>query len=139
MPIRRFEAKGKGQSLRVASLPVHQATNTKVLEDGAENIPGVFEVRGTAWVPPPMAHTAKTHNNSPAMPLIDDKAAAVLLGVAPATLRSWRCRGIGPAYVKLGLGPKAACRYNPIDIESFIAQCRQVPTVRAAWEPHGDL
>jgi hypothetical protein len=42
--------------------------------------------------------------------------------------------------VKLGLGPKAACRYNPVDIEAFIAQCRQVPSVRAAWEsPNGNL
>jgi hypothetical protein len=72
--------------------------------------------------------------------LLTDKQAAPLLGVEPATLRSWRCRGIGPAYVKLGLGSKAACRYNPSDIEAFIAQCRQVPSVRAAWEtPNGTV
>ena len=77
---------------------------------------------------------ATTSNN-----LLTDKQAAPLLGVEPATLRSWRCRGIGPTYLKLGLGPKAACRYTRHDIEAFIAQCRQVPSVRAAWESHGDL
>jgi hypothetical protein len=41
--------------------------------------------------------------------------------------------------VKLGLGPKAACRYDPSDIEAFIAQGRQVPNVRAAWGTHGNL
>jgi hypothetical protein len=77
---------------------------------------------------------ATTSNN-----LLTDKQASPLLGVEPATLRSWRCRGIGPPYVKLGLGPKAACRYTRHDIEAFIAQCRHVPSVRAAWETHGDL
>jgi hypothetical protein len=81
-----------------------------------------------------MVMCATTSNN-----LLTDKQAAPLLGVEPATLRSWRCRGIGPAYVKLGLGPKAACRYNPVDIETFTASCRYVPSVRAAWETHGDL
>jgi hypothetical protein len=88
---------------------------------------------GGPWV---LAHMmdATTSNN-----LLTDKQASPLLGVEPATLRSWRCRGIGPPYVKLGLGPKAACRYTRHDIEAFIAQCRHVPSVRAAWETHGDL
>jgi hypothetical protein len=40
---------------------------------------------------------ATSNNKNQPMPLLNDKEAAVLLGVAPATLRSWRCRGIGPA------------------------------------------
>jgi hypothetical protein len=88
----------------------------------------------TTWVLAVMDAPHTTSNN-----LLTDKQAAPLLGVEPATLRSWRCRGIGPVYVKLGLGPKAACRYPRHDIEAFIAQCRQVPCVRAAWESHGDL
>jgi Helix-turn-helix domain len=95
--------------------------------------------RVTHAAPVFLTMSATTHNNSPSMPLLTDKQAAPLLGVAPATLRSWRCHGIGPAYVKLGLGPKAACRYIRHDIEAFIEQCRQVPCVRAAWETHGDL
>jgi hypothetical protein len=80
-----------------------------------------------------MAHTATTQNNSPAMPLIDDKAAAVLLGVAPATLRSWRCRGIGPDYVKYA-GLRGAVRYDVQDIAEFKERCRHTPSVRAAFE-----
>jgi hypothetical protein len=40
--------------------------------------------------------------------LLTDKEAAPLLGVAPATLRSWRCRGIGPTYVKFA-GLRGRC------------------------------
>lgn len=66
--------------------------------------------------------------------LLNDQAAATFLGVSPATLRSWRCRGIGPDYVKMGAGKKSPVRYSASDIEAFIAQCRQVPPVRAAVE-----
>jgi hypothetical protein len=45
----------------------------------------------------------------------------------------------GHGIVKLGLGPKAACRYTRHDIEAFIAQCRHVPSVRAAGETPGNL
>jgi hypothetical protein len=67
-------------------------------------------------------------------PLLTDAEAAGWLGVSPATLRSWRCRGIGPNFIKLGFGSKAPVRYDPDDIERFIVQCRQVPPVRAAQE-----
>jgi predicted DNA-binding transcriptional regulator AlpA len=66
--------------------------------------------------------------------LLNDNEAAEQLGVSPATLRSWRCRGIGPAFLKLGNGIKSAVRYSVSDIEQFIAQCRQVPSVRAVFE-----
>lgn len=66
--------------------------------------------------------------------LLNDFQAAQHLGVSPATLRSWRCRGIGPCYVKLGRGRKSPVRYHHEDIEAFIAQCRQIPLVRAAPE-----
>jgi Helix-turn-helix domain len=64
--------------------------------------------------------------------LLAERAAAALLGVAPATLRSWRCRGIGPDYIKMGRGVRSPVRYNPVDIEEFIAQSRRIPSVRAA-------
>ena len=68
-----------------------------------------------------------------ANPLLNDAEAAKLLCVSTATLRSWRCRGIGPPYIKMGNGAKAPVRYSESDIEQYIAQCRQTP-VRAAWE-----
>lgn len=67
-------------------------------------------------------------------PLLTDEQAAIILAVSPATLRSWRCRGIGPAYVKMGLGKKASVRYHHDDLQRFIAQGRHVPSVRAAYE-----
>jgi len=68
--------------------------------------------------------------------LVDDKAAATVLGVSPPTLRSWRCRGIGPAFIKLGRGKKAAVRYDLRDLAQFIDQGRRVlqSSVRAASE-----
>jgi predicted DNA-binding transcriptional regulator AlpA len=69
-----------------------------------------------------------------------EREAAKFLGLAAATLRSWRCRGIGPAYVKMGPGPKSPVRYNRADIDAWVAQCRHVPPVRAAFEePHGTV
>jgi predicted site-specific integrase-resolvase len=44
--------------------------------------------------------------------LLNQKEAAPLLGVSPATLRSWRCRGIGPVYVKMARGQKSPVRYK---------------------------
>ena len=66
--------------------------------------------------------------------LLHDKEAAQMLGVSPATMRSWRCRGVGPDFVKMGFGKKSPVRYSVADIEAFITQCRQVPLVRAALE-----
>jgi hypothetical protein len=66
--------------------------------------------------------------------LLTDNEAARELGVSAATLRSWRCRGIGPSFIKMGRGAKAPVRYSASDIVQFIAECRQVPPVRAAQE-----
>jgi hypothetical protein len=49
-------------------------------------------------------------------------------------LRSWRCRGIGPAFVKLGAGSKAPVRYAEAGLETFIAQSRVTSSMRAAFE-----
>jgi hypothetical protein len=69
-------------------------------------------------------------------PLLTDMAAAAFLSVSPATLRSWRCRGVGPNYVKLGRGKKAAVRYDRRDLEQYVVQGRHVlnASVRAAHE-----
>jgi hypothetical protein len=77
-------------------------------------------------------------NSLEALPqnLIDDRAAAAVLGVSPPTLRSWRCRGIGPTFVKLGAGRNAAVRYDLRDLAQFIDDGRHVShsSVRAASE-----
>jgi hypothetical protein len=67
-------------------------------------------------------------------PLLNDSEAANQLGVSSATLRSWRCRGIGPSFIKMGAGAKSPVRYTPYDIAQFIERCRQVPPVLVARE-----
>jgi hypothetical protein len=68
--------------------------------------------------------------------LVTDILAADLLGIKPSTMRSWRCRGVGPSYVKLGRGKKAAVRYDRRDLDRFVEQGRHVShsSVRAASE-----
>lgn len=50
-------------------------------------------------------------------------AAAAELGVKPDTLKTWRHRGVGPAFVRVG----RAIRYQRDDLASFIARQRVEP------------
>ncbi len=81
-----------------------------------------------------MGSTGSEALSSSVLPLLGDSETARQLGVSAATLRSWRCRGVGPCFVKMGAGKKAPVRYTASDIAEFISQCRQVPPVRAAME-----
>ena len=62
--------------------------------------------------------------------MLRTEEAAELLGIAPATLRCWKSRGLGPAVHKMP-GLRGAVRYDRRDIEDFKLQCRQSPSVRA--------
>ena len=64
--------------------------------------------------------------------LIDTNGAAELLGVAPATLRSWRYRGKGPPYRKVG-GIRATPIYAPEEVEMWALNNPTAPT--QAQEP----
>lgn len=48
--------------------------------------------------------------------LLDPDELAALLGVRPSTVRSWRSRGMGPRYVRIGGG----YRYRRIDIDAYL-------------------
>jgi len=51
------------------------------------------------------------------------KDVAVLLGVTPATVRSWKHRGMGPpCYKTVG-----AVRYRRVDVEAWLEAQRQEP------------
>ena len=63
--------------------------------------------------------------------LLDEKRVAEVLGLPPGTLRRWRCVGEGPAYVKLGNGPKARVRYDARDIAAYVEQGKRFPIIRA--------
>jgi len=62
--------------------------------------------------------------------LISTKEAAEMLGTTEGTLKSWRSRGSGPKWVKLG----AAVRYDVGDLLEFIKRNTRVPSVRALVE-----
>ena len=49
-------------------------------------------------------------------PLFTEEEAANGLHVKRGTLRNWRCKGVGPAYVKLG----RHCFYPQEGIQNFI-------------------
>jgi hypothetical protein len=64
-------------------------------------------------------------------PLLTTRDVSGFLNVPEQTLRQWRCAGIGPDFIKLGAGPKAAVRYTLNDVEDYIAHHRHTSAVRA--------
>jgi predicted DNA-binding transcriptional regulator AlpA len=47
---------------------------------------------------------------------LNERQVAELLGLSVQTVRNWRFRRVGPAYIKLG----GAVRYRPEDIEKYL-------------------
>jgi predicted DNA-binding transcriptional regulator AlpA len=69
-------------------------------------------------------------------PLLDTRAAAKLLGLAPITLCKWRLTGKGPKFCKLG----RKVGYLAEDINSWLAENRRTSTSeRAPREPAAGL
>ena len=64
-------------------------------------------------------------------PLLTTTELSALLKIPDQTLRQWRCAGVGPDFIKLGTGPKAAVRYTLKDVEDYIADHRHTSAVRA--------
>lgn len=50
--------------------------------------------------------------------LLTSKQAGNYLGIPAPTLAGWRCRKLGPTYVKVG----GHVRYRKADLDSYIAQ-----------------
>jgi hypothetical protein len=57
--------------------------------------------------------------------LLDEATAARTLGVQPGTLRNWRFRRIGPAYVKIGRRPM----YRPRALAAWLDRRTVEPVV----------
>lgn len=51
--------------------------------------------------------------------LLNERQAAVLLNLRPATLTKWRNLGRGPIFRRLGPGPRPAVRYLRADVLAF--------------------
>lgn len=56
-------------------------------------------------------------------PRLKNDEAAAALGVKPATLKTWRWRGVGPAFVRVN----GAIRYDPVDIAVYLGERRVEP------------
>ena len=56
--------------------------------------------------------------------LLNERETAHRLGLRVATLRRWRWAGKGPRYLKI----EGAIRYDPADLEAFIAAARRTST-----------
>jgi predicted DNA-binding transcriptional regulator AlpA len=48
--------------------------------------------------------------------ILNNDEAAALIGITPATLRFWRCKGRGPRFVKLGEAKQAGVAYVEADV-----------------------
>lgn len=59
-------------------------------------------------------------SNSRVGPYFNTPAAAIYLGVQPSTLRAWRQKGDGPAYVRFGNGKRKTVRYTLSALEIFV-------------------
>jgi hypothetical protein len=61
-----------------------------------------------------------------AVPRVSEKVAAKVLGAKQQTMRAWRHRGVGPAYLKLA----GKIEYRLDDLQKFIEASRVVPSKR---------
>jgi predicted site-specific integrase-resolvase len=52
---------------------------------------------------------------------MDTHQAAAYLGVHPSALHRWRREGRGPAWVRLGDGPRPRVRYRAEDLVAYVA------------------
>lgn len=59
--------------------------------------------------------------------LLDTAQAATVYGLAPATLRKWRCTGDGPRFVRVG----RAVRYRKTDLDAYALARTFVSTSQA--------
>lgn len=57
--------------------------------------------------------------------LIDAHEAAKILKVTTGTLNNWRCMGVGPAYTKIGTGPRGNVRYSRETVKTFAKSMRR--------------
>lgn len=52
--------------------------------------------------------------------LLSNEQVAAILGVKPNTLEIWRCKGKGPAFIKLGTHPSSPIRYQRSRVTAWI-------------------
>jgi predicted DNA-binding transcriptional regulator AlpA len=60
-------------------------------------------------------NTAPTTTLPQASPFLNEQQAAARLGLSPKTMKNWRCRGVGPGYLRLG----SAVRYHQEALDAW--------------------
>jgi hypothetical protein len=63
----------------------------------------------------------------PTKEYMNDKELAAILGIPPATMRTWRSRGRGPKYVKAD-GQKGCVLYSVAEFEKWLKN-REIKTI----------
>jgi len=59
--------------------------------------------------------------------LLNSIEAAKVLGLTVSTLATYRSRGVGPAFKRVGAGPQGRIRYSAADLQDFVRDgARQV-------------
>jgi len=66
---------------------------------------------------------------------LNTEQVAAQIGIAPITLRMWRCSGKGPKFTKLGDSKKAGVVYFEADVQEWLAERKF--TSMSAYSPHG--
>jgi hypothetical protein len=61
-------------------------------------------------------------------PLRCSKEAAAFLSVSDHTLRNWRVRGFGPAFVKLGRGKNSPVAYTDEALQEWVRKQTRMST-----------
>ena len=74
--------------------------------------------------------TSSSIKQFPVPELVDTRKAAEILGRSAATLKRWRCEGIGPDYIEI----EGRVRYDVAVLLEFIRKNTRTPSVRAMLE-----
>ena len=61
------------------------------------------------------------------MELLTAEQVAEMLHVQPSTLATWRHRGVGPAYVRVGPGDRARVMYRREAIDAWLREQERLP------------
>jgi hypothetical protein len=52
--------------------------------------------------------------------LLNTREAAKVLGLTESTLNTYRSRGVGPTFKRVGVGPQGRIRYRASDLQAFV-------------------
>jgi hypothetical protein len=93
----------------------------------ADSSPTVLQPQRTGVQEKEKSAQAKRIDQVMAMRLLTEKQVSAITAIPMGTLRRWRCVGDGPPFIKMGNGPKARVRYDPVDILTYVEAGKRYP------------